>query len=75
MTANTTGPLYRIYLLTVWQVQEQSESGEPVWRFHLTDPQTGKRFGFAGVDALLTALQQTMHHSSTNDEGQEQRPL
>ncbi len=75
MTANTTGLLYRIYLLTVYQAQEQTVKGEPVWRFHLTDPQTGKRFGFASADGLLAALQQTMHRSSTNDESQEQRPI
>lgn len=58
MAARTQPPAYRIYLLTVWQTQAQTEAATAEWRFHLTDPHTGKRYGFTNADALLARLQQ-----------------
>jgi len=63
MTARTKAPVYRIYLLTVWQTQGQTEVTVADWRFHLTDPHTGKRYGFTNAEALLAMLQQL-----TNDQ-------
>jgi hypothetical protein len=58
MTARAKLPVYRIYLLTVWQAQGQAKAGEAEWRFHVTDPHTGKRYGFANAEGLIAALQQ-----------------
>ena len=58
MTATAKPPTYRIYLLTVWQEHGQEETPEHGWRFHLTDPHTGKRYGFTNPATLLAALQQ-----------------
>jgi len=60
MAANEKPPMYRIYLLTVWQAHGQTEVEEARWRFHLTDPHTGKRYGFTNPAALLSTLQQAM---------------
>ena len=61
ITNREPAPVYRIYLLTVWQEPDQVEMPDAGWRFHLTDPQTGKRYGFTNPAALLAALQQGMH--------------
>lgn len=62
MAANRQPPAYRIYLLTVWQEAVQVEDEEQGWRFHLTDPQTGNRYGFTNAVDLLTALQAAVGH-------------
>ena len=49
---------YRIYLVTVWQEPDQAATERASWRFHLTDPHTGKRYGFTNPATLLAALQQ-----------------
>lgn len=59
---------YRIYLLTVWQERDQAETADQGWRFHLTDPQTGKRYGFTNPATLLTALQQAMSEPLSGEE-------
>jgi hypothetical protein len=59
---------YRIYLLTVWQEHSQEEIPDHGWRFHLTDPQTGKRYGFTSLATLLVALQQATSHDSPDEE-------
>jgi hypothetical protein len=58
MVASEKPPLTRIYLLTAWQEPGQQESLDHGWRFHLTDPQTGKRYGFTSAAMLLAMLQQ-----------------
>lgn len=60
MAANRQPSTYRIYLLTVWQEYNQVEDDDQGWRFHLTDPQTGKRYGFTNAADLLAALQQAV---------------
>lgn len=60
MVAEPQPPVYRIYLLTVWQEKDQAAAEDQGWRFHLTDPQTGKRYGFTTPATLLAALQQAM---------------
>ena len=59
---------YRIYLLTVWQERDQAETPDQGWRFHLTDPQTGKPYGFTNPATLLTALQQAMSEPLSGEE-------
>ena len=58
MATSEKPAIYHIYLLTVWQERGQEETPEHGWRFHLTDPQTGKRYGFTNAEALLAALHQ-----------------
>lgn len=67
MTVRTKGSVYRIYLLTIWQTQPQSQTDEAAWRFHLTDPHTGKRYGFTNAAALLTLLQQLVTEQRPTD--------
>jgi hypothetical protein len=53
-----TPPRYQMYVLRCWQ--ERSSDGDEtvkVWRFSLEDPRTGRRRGFAGLEALLVSLQ------------------
>ena len=57
MAASAKPAIYHIYLLTVWQERGQEETPEHGWRFHLTDPHTGKRYGFTTPATLLAALQ------------------
>lgn len=47
--------LYRIFLLTVWQEDQET------WRFLLEDPRSGERKGFAGLDSLVDGLQSVMN--------------
>jgi hypothetical protein len=46
-------PIYRIYLLTIWQENYENETGVPLWRFRLEDPKTGHYQLFADHQALL----------------------
>jgi hypothetical protein len=67
MTARPPPPVYRIYLLTVWHTQRQPEAATPEWRFHLTDPRTGKRYGFTKAEELLARLQQLADEPADED--------
>lgn len=58
MDARAKPPVYRTYLLTVWRVSGHVKSAEAEWRFQLTDPHSGKRFGFTNSAALIAALYQ-----------------
>jgi hypothetical protein len=53
-------PRYRSYLLTFWEEQSQDPAASAVWRFSLEDPRTGRRRGFADLEALIAALEQEM---------------
>jgi hypothetical protein len=55
-----TLPRYRSYLLTVWEERNVDPSSPGAWRFSLEDARTGRRRGFAGLEALVAALQQEM---------------
>jgi hypothetical protein len=48
---------YISYLLRLWQIEIQ---GQLVWQASLEDSRTGKRQGFASVDALLAFLRQVI---------------
>lgn len=53
-----TPPRYQTYLLRCWQERStQVGSVVKVWRFSLEDPRTGRRRGFASLEALLASLQ------------------
>lgn len=58
MRAEAKPQVYRIYLLTVWQVPSAAQPMPAEWRFHLTDPHTGKRYGCTNVETLIATLQQ-----------------
>lgn len=70
MDVPTKAPLYRIYLLTVWQTARQTNADAAEWRFHLTDPHTGKRYGFTNATALLVLLQQLAIADQADDTDQ-----
>ena len=53
-------PRYYSYLLRFWQERSGGAGGQAVWRFSLDDPRTGRRRGFAGLDALIAAVQREM---------------
>jgi hypothetical protein len=53
-------PRYRSYLLTIWEERKASPDLAVTWRFSLEDARTGRRRGFAGLEALVAALQQEM---------------
>jgi len=51
---------YHAFLLRIWS--ETGQGATQVWRFVLLDTQSGKRYGFQSLNALLdflTALTQT----------------
>ncbi len=53
-----TAPLipYHAYMLRFWP--EYPPSGQTQWRFTLVDPGSGKRQGFASLEALVEFLSQ-----------------
>jgi hypothetical protein len=53
-------PVYRSYVLTLWQEHSRGASEPAVWRFRLEDPRTGQRRGFADLGALVAALKEVM---------------
>jgi hypothetical protein len=53
-----TPPRYRSYLLTVWEERNVDPDLPVTWRFSIEDARTGRRRGFAGMEALVAALQQ-----------------
>lgn len=57
MAADRQAPNPRIYLLTVWQAAGEDQDAAIQWRFHLTDPHTGRRYGFTTPAELLAIVQ------------------
>lgn len=53
-------PPYMIYLLTVWYGTSINASDASKWRFRLENPRTKEIHGFAGVEALLAGIVDTM---------------
>ncbi len=53
-------PRYRSYLLTLWEERSLDPNLPVTWRFSLEDARTGRRSGFADLQALVVALQQQM---------------
>jgi hypothetical protein len=56
MSVSLEPPVYAFYILRCWELRSQpAQTG--VWRFILEEPNTGKRRGFASLEALALALQ------------------
>jgi hypothetical protein len=51
-------PCYQSYLLTLWQERSRDRNLPVVWRFSLEDPHTGRRRGFADLEALVASLKE-----------------
>ena len=51
---------HRIFLLSVWREDEESEPGPPKLRFRLEDPRTGQQQVFASLEMLLAAVKTTL---------------
>jgi hypothetical protein len=60
MTVFDKPPRYRTYLLTCWGEQSQDPSEPVVWRFRLEDPHSGRRRGFASLEALVAVLEREL---------------
>jgi hypothetical protein len=58
MALHPKSPSYRAQLLRMWV--EQPGHHPPTWRFSLEDVSTGKRQGFADLDALICHLLELM---------------
>jgi hypothetical protein len=61
MNQSNLSARHRILLLSVWcedhgEGAANTGSGEPVIRFSLEDPRTGRRRGFQDQDALVAGL-------------------
>jgi hypothetical protein len=52
--------------LIFWEEQSQDRGEPAVWRCSLEDPRSGKRRGFASLQALVTVLKQDMADSLPN---------
>ena len=63
MTINPQPPRYHIYLLTLWEERNEDPNSPTMWRFRLEDPRTGRRRGFANVEALVEALKREVNES------------
>jgi hypothetical protein len=62
---------YRTYVLTAWEERSRNPGVATVWRFSLLDPSTGRRRGFASLEALVAALQQELAVERPDDRGPE----
>ena len=69
-----TPPRYRSYLLTVWEERNVDPNLPVAWRFSLEDAHNGRRRGFAGLAALVAALEQEMAEDRTEGQGPAARP-
>jgi hypothetical protein len=49
-------PHYRSFLLTVWEEKSTEPEAPSVWRFRLEEARTGRRRGFASLEALTVFL-------------------
>ena len=55
MTISDQPPVYRSYLLRLWE-ERGEQTAVRMWRCSLEDPLTGNRQGFANLTALLEWL-------------------
>ena len=60
MTLGDRPPHYRSFLLRCWEERSPSLNDLAIWRFSLEDSRTGRRHGFAKLEALVTFLQQEL---------------
>ena len=59
MSISLESPDYALYVLRCWEIHSQ-QAQTRVWRFILEEPNTGKRRGFASLEALTAALQKEL---------------
>jgi hypothetical protein len=62
---------YRTYVLTAREERSRNPGVPTVWRFSLMDPSTGRRRGFASLEALAAALEQELAVERPKDRGPE----
>jgi hypothetical protein len=67
-------PIYRSFVLTLWQEHGRGSSEPSVWRFRLDDPRTGQRRGFADLEALVAALEREMAANWRDEQGRQPHP-
>jgi hypothetical protein len=65
---------YLSYLLRLWRIESV---GEPLWRASLESAHTGKRVGFASLDALFSYLRQEVDAAPApgKDQGEREGPV
>ena len=59
---------YRAYLLRFWEEGRGRPELPGTWRFSLEDPRTGRRRGFADLEALVGFLRQEMERGESRSE-------
>ncbi|MEZ4868243.1 MAG: hypothetical protein R3C14_43345 [Caldilineaceae bacterium] len=62
MSQSTKLPSYRSQLLRMWV--EYTAADTPIWRFSLEEIGSGKRSGFADLDALICCLLEMMEETA-----------
>lgn len=60
MSLGDKPPHYRSFLLRCWEERSQSLANAAAWRFSLEDSRTGRRHGFAKLEAVMAFLQQEL---------------
>ena len=68
---NETQRGYVSYLLRLWQARD---NGEWVWQASLESPQSGQRWVFANLDAVLAFVRAQTTDLSADLEGRKNRP-
>lgn len=61
-------PVYRIFLLTVWQESVPLTGSPPDWRFRLEDAKSGALWGFVSAEVLVEALMQGLPATDEKDQ-------
>ncbi|MCA1554637.1 MAG: hypothetical protein LC737_09695 [Chloroflexi bacterium] len=57
-------PHYKAFTLRIWEERSGGSESVSQWRFSLEDPQTGKRQGFADLNALFNYLRSQLSESA-----------
>jgi len=68
-------PYYRSYLLTVWEDQSAEPDMPSAWRFSLEEARTGRRRGFAGLEALIVFLRTELLDDRTELSDRDKVPI
>jgi hypothetical protein len=58
---------YFSYLFRCWEERNQTPDAAPAWRFSLEDVRTGRRRGFASLEALLVHVQSELQREIMQD--------
>ena len=68
-------PTYRSYLLTVWEERSEEPDTPSAWRFSLEEARTGKRRGFADLEALIAFLRTELIDERTELSDRDKVPM